>query len=768
MRSPVKHHRTKFGNRLSIKLIAWVGSAMLLLFFAFAFIAIRMQEQQLIKHTLQASHSFSDLVKRATRFAMLKDQRESVHQIIDAIGKQPGVEFLRIFNKKGSIMFSSRKAETGHMVDMRGEACYGCHKADQPLERLTLSDRSRIFTTKGPRPHRVLGVINPIYTEPSCYTDPCHAHPPDQSVLGVLDVGLSLAHVDAEVATSTRRVIGAALFIFLAVTGVLVFFVFYFVNRPLSSLVRASAAIAAGDFEYQVPRLSDDEIGDLAQALDSMRQGIKERTEALDESRREFQTMFEQVPCYVSVQDRDLRLVAFNKMFDRDFHGRVGEHCYQVYKGRDSKCPNCAVAKSFADGRVHSAEEEVIGRDGTVRYFLNLTTPIVDRDGNINSVMEMATDVTALRTLEQELRLSEEKYRLFFHQGPNPMLVLDQRSLEIMDANQRAADEYLYSVHELIGRSFPELVDPADQSKVRRFIFNAEPLLPRVQITRKNGSRVYVNLRASYGEHLGRPAVIVTSADVTETMKAEQHLVQAAKMATLGEMSAGVAHELNQPLSVIATGTNVLRKQLKRQNTLDPATAAAVISEIMDQVERATRIINHLREFGRKAEVTRQRVSVNDSIEGVFNLLGQQLKVHDIAVRRELSSDLPPIWGDRNRLEQILINLILNARDALEEQRAGQASPGREDLITVRSFRDRETGRVVVTVSDNGPGMSQEVISRIFEPFFTTKEVGKGTGLGLSISYGIVRDYGGKIEVDSEPGRGTTFRLSFPPAGEDA
>jgi histidine kinase len=138
--------------------------------------------------------------------------------------------------------------------------------------------------------------------------------------------------------------------------------------------------------------------------------------------------------------------------------------------------------------------------------------------------------------------------------------------------------------------------------------------------------------------------------------------------------------------------------------------------------------------------------------------------VHDIAVELEMEEPLPPVWADANRLEQVFINLVLNARDSIEERRAaGRPGPG---LIRVAAA-GRE-GRVVVSVADNGAGVPPELEERIFEPFFTTKEVGKGTGLGLSISYGIVRDYNGSIEIESRPGEGATFRVSLPAAPEEA
>ena len=258
--------------------------------------------------------------------------------------------------------------------------------------------------------------------------------------------------------------------------------------------------------------------------------------------------------------------------------------------------------------------------------------------------------------------------------------------------------------------------------------------------------------------------MIAAVTDITKRLQTQQLLLQASKMATLGEMSTGVAHELNQPLSIIGIGSNFLRKALAKGKALDTGQIKDVLDDIIAQVERADQIIRHLREFGRKHEVKKSKVNLNHPIQGVFRLLGQQLRLRDIKVETELDPGLPLIWADDNRLEQVFINLVINARDAIEERRAqdAEAPPA---LIKIKTFSQKD--RVIATVADNGCGISQKVLDRLFEPFFTTKNVGAGTGLGLSISYGIVTDYQGTIEVDSQVGQGSVFKLSFPWAAEN-
>ncbi len=756
----------KLNRRLAFKVMVWMGGCLLVLTGVSVYLGVRARERDSLDRVRLSGMWFSDTVMRALHYCMLKDQGENVQAIIRAMGRQQGVEAIRIFNKKGRMVFSSQPSQLGRRVDKGAGACSGCHFRDRPLERLPRSGRSRIFrvAARGAGPgHRVLGVVNPIYAEPACSSGPCHAHPPGQKVLGVLTVDLSLAAADRQGRRGAWRLAGLALLLVVVISGLLFVFIHFFVTRPLSSLVGATRAIARGELDRPVAPVTCDEIGVLAESFDLMRQRVRKRTEELQESRRLFQTLFEQVPCYISVQDRDFKVTAFNKMFERDFGDQTGNYCYAAYKNRTSKCPNCAVEKTFRDGRIHSAEETVYDREGQPIYFLNLTAPITDAEGQVTGVMEMATNITAIRRLEQELRKSEEKYRLFFNNAPNPILVFDRQTLEILDANDRALDEYGYGQDELAGRSFLELTDPEDREQVRRFLLRGEGFLARVHQLRRNGEGFYVNLRASYGEHMGRRAVIATTADITRALETEQQLIQAAKMATLGEMSAGVAHELNQPLSVIATAANILRNQSGRDAPPNLGVLREVAREISAQVERAKRIIDHLREFGRKAEVHLSRVQLNQPLQRVLGLLRQQLRVHDIELVLELDPELPPIWGNANRLEQVVINLVLNARDAIEERRGEEGRlPGR---IVLRTFR--QGGQVVMTVEDNGTGIAPGQRHRIFEPFYTTKEVGKGTGLGLSISYGIVRDYQGDIQVDDSPLGGARFRVGFPPAGEE-
>jgi len=262
-----------------------------------------------------------------------------------------------------------------------------------------------------------------------------------------------------------------------------------------------------------------------------------------------------------------------------------------------------------------------------------------------------------------------------------------------------------------------------------------------------------------------RKAMIHIMGDLRETtqeMERREHelrdkqeqLVQAGKLATLGELTTGVAHELNNPLNNIGlyVGNVIDRIHL---GELETERVLADLEKAMDQVRKATEIISHLRTFGRAAPVTVEKVDVDDVIERALSLMHEQLRLHAIEVEFDLAAEELVVLGNPIQLEQIFINLLTNARDALED------APRRR----VRISSTREGEKIKIVVADTGPGIPEQIQQRIFDPFFTTKEVGGGTGLGLSITYSIVKEHGGDISLVPSP-EGATFEVEFPVAVE--
>jgi len=378
---------------------------------------------------------------------------------------------------------------------------------------------------------------------------------------------------------------------------------------------------------------------------------------------------------------------------------------------------------------------------------------------------QLKREIEERKRAEQELRISEQKYRLLFSNDPNPLFLVDLDSGRILDANNPAIVTYQYEHKELLEMSFPDLFDEDDADGLWGELKDSHKdvyvFMPRTWAKKRDGRRFFVHLHASAVEFqkpenggLGR-YLIVRTVDITQRLEQEALLAQASKMATLGEMATGVAHEINQPLNVIQVGADFLSKMIKREEKVSSEELLKTSRNISKQVERATNIVHHLREFGRKSDLEIGPVELNKSIRGVFTLLGEQLRLRSIEVDLKLEEGLPKILAENNRLEQIFLNLITNARDAMELK-----GPEATKVLTITTYQKGD--KVFAVVSDNGAGMPEAIVKKVFDPFFTTKEAGKGTGLGLSITYNLVKDFKGDIEVKSAPDVGTTFSTSFP------
>jgi histidine kinase len=497
---------------------------------------------------------------------------------------------------------------------------------------------------------------------------------------------------------------------------------------------------------------------ELAGAISRMGDKTVQKQKEANRQRDEYQYLFEQVPCLITVQARDFRLIRYNQEFAEKFHPQPDDYCYHAYKGRSEKCENCPVERAFEDGQTHITEEAALRPDGSVTHWIAKAAPVRDASGRIVAAMEMNLDITRQKLLEKKLSFSEKNYREIFNNIPNPVFVLDRADLTILDCNQSVKAVYGHEKAEVIGRDFLELF--VNDRQVTALELPKKSLWEKVRQTKKDNSTLFAELSVTPSEYGGRQALLVIANDITGKLEAERQLIQAGKMATVGQMATGVAHELNQPLSVIKTGSSFLARKIERNEPVDAQTMARLLSKIDSNVDRATKIITHMRQFGRMSDMQLAQVNVNDVLAKASEMFSQQLKVRGIEVKWELEKDIPVVEADPDRLEQVFINLVLNARDAIESKWE-DGKPGKNgDSIIISTLKDKKF--VTIKVADTGPGIPEHIADKIFEPFFTTKEVGRGSGLGLSISYGIIKDCKGDISVQSRPGKGTVFTIRIP------
>jgi two-component system NtrC family sensor kinase len=272
--------RPKIGHQLVLA----VGFVSLAVFSVLAYSLVGSHQKAMLDQMNQQADQLTETIKSSTRHAMLQNHPESVHRIIDTIGRQKGIRKVRIFNKEGQIIYSPDKSAVGTFVDKRAEACFNCHVADAPLERLPMQQRTRTFRESGGR--RSMGIISPIYNEPACWQAACHAHSPDQSVLGVLDLTMSLEGVDRQILSSRNGVILLTAISILG-TSTIIWLLFHFlVGKPVRELVDATQSVGSGDFTYRIDVKRNDELGQLGRSFNEMTQRVTEAQSQLYQSNK--------------------------------------------------------------------------------------------------------------------------------------------------------------------------------------------------------------------------------------------------------------------------------------------------------------------------------------------------------------------------------------------------------------------------------------------------------------------------------------------------
>jgi len=273
--------------------------------------------------------------------------------------------------------------------------------------------------------------------------------------------------------------------------------------------------------------------------------------------------------------------------------------------------------------------------------------------------------------------------------------------------------------------------------------------LYKFRLPTRDGRQLIVNL--SLAPLLGKDDEVIGRLlilnDLTERVSLEGQLVQAEKLSSIGLLAAGVAHEVNTPLAVITSQAQMLMKQIPED---DPR--SRTLDKIIKQSFRASEIVNNLLKFSRVSGSEHTELDLNKLIRETLSLVDPMLKVSKISLNAQLDAGLPPVYGNSGKLQQVFMNLIMNARDAMP--RGGELTLATES----------ENSTIHVEVSDNGVGIPADHLDKIFDPFFTTKSTSRGTGLGLAVTYGIIREHAGKIRVESLIGRGTSFHLEFPTA----
>jgi len=368
-------------------------------------------------------------------------------------------------------------------------------------------------------------------------------------------------------------------------------------------------------------------------------------------------------------------------------------------------------------------------------------------------------DLVTERT--KELNKSEQWHRSLFENATDGITVLDKNGI-IVNVNEKACEMHGFSRDALVGAHIKLLEDNESKGKMAermRQIIEGESLVYETRHHKKDGTLVDLEISAkaiTIGDELFIQSFY---RDITERKKIQEHLLQSQKMESIGVLAGGIAHDFNNILTAILGHTEIIR----RNSVLDVKSTNS-LGVIEDASRRAGRMISKLLGFARKSKYEIVPLQLNDVVYDTIKLLERVID-KNIEMTVELDSHLPPIQGDTNQIEQIVMNLMVNARDAM--QRGGRIVIKTAIMCVKQGMQDIPTyilpgEYVVLSVSDTGTGIPESILNKIFEPFFTTKERGKGTGLGLSMVYGAVKEHRGYITVQSEPGAGTTFTVYLP------
>lgn len=356
----------------------------------------------------------------------------------------------------------------------------------------------------------------------------------------------------------------------------------------------------------------------------------------------------------------------------------------------------------------------------------------------------------AVQSREESLHESENRYRQLFDMESDAIFLIDTTSEQIIEANNAATTLYGYSREELLLKKATDL--SAEPEKTLQTIKNENTLVPIRWHKKKDGTVIQVEITGSYFERSGQKVLIAAIRDITERKRAEETLVISEKMAGIGTLASGIAHEINSPLQVITGISESLERRIKK-NQMSQDELQKQIIILNRNAWRIAEIVKSLLLYSRSSSDVMENHNLNQIIHDTLLLIEHQLKTwSNISVQTKLASHLPDMICDRNKITQVIINLTNNAKDAM-------ADGGKITLST--QFNSKQQ-TVIFKVKDTGIGIPQEIRARIFDPFYTTKPIGKGTGLGLSIVMGIVQAHGGIINIDSSPQMGTCFTLTFP------
>jgi len=490
----------------------------------------------------------------------------------------------------------------------------------------------------------------------------------------------------------------------------------------------------------------------------------KQAEEALRQSEERYRTVLDEMEDSYFEVDLGGHMTFGNDSTCQNLRRPREELIGKSYKGfsaeKDFEAVYNAFNKVYRTGKpLKGLSWEVVRGDGSAGFAEATVLPLHNEAGQIIGFRGIGRDIAERKQAEEALRQSEERYRTLFETKIDGVVVIDETMKPLL-ANQAVADIFGFdSVEEALEVNWLDLIAPEERERVLAAITKDmfEDNLKdanEFRFMRKSGEKIWISAVGALIEYQGKPAGLVSFRDITERkqMEAEKRELEqkaqlASRLATVGQMASGVGHEINNPLTgVIGYSQLLLQKDV-------PDDIRSDVKAINDAAQRVANIVKKLLAFARHRKPKREYISINDTLAATIDLLAHQLETSNIKLTIRLAPDLPATVADAGQLQQVFLNLIINAETEMKLARGkGKLSIKTQAVDTTIS----------ISFKDDGPGIASENLERIFDPFFTTREVGQGTGLGLSICHEIIAEHSGTIHAQSEPGKGATFIVQLP------
>lgn len=756
----LKEQWTALSRSLGFRIALAVGLMLLASYALFIYLIVDIQQTFYFERMVREAERFSAAIMNATNHSMLRDDATATRSIIRDIGRQEELSAIRIYNHDGIAKFSNESSEVGRKVDKKAEACFACHSKDLPFGEVVSGKRTRIYHHGD---HRVLGMITPIYNKESCYNAPCHVHPEEQKVLGVLDVGMSLKNYDAHAHALLLDIALLGAGTVCAVLGTIGLYITFRVHRPVTRLRDAAMKMALGDFSHKLATEGEDQISECAWAFNLMRAQIRRRTQELARSREEYKGLFEQVPCFICVINRDFKIVRQNSFMRDLFRGSTGMHCYEVFKKRSGKCEDCHVDGTFEEGKTSGKEHCGLKVTGEEANYLSYTTPIVSDKGEVLYAMLIAIDIGDRVRLERALEASKDFQANLIEHSIHGIIATDQQG-RVNIYNLAAQNLFGYPAQEVIGdadleRYFPrQFLETVLAPHLGRTIGESRLVAQETTVTDSEGETVPVRFSGFILLDKGKPAGAVGFFQDLRLFKQLEREKQASdRLAVVGQTVAGLAHGIKNILTGLEGGVFVLETALEDK---DDQLLQRGWKMVQNNIGRISILVKDLLSYSKERAPQYEEADPNLLAEEVCALFDIKAHEKSMVIERDFDPDagrMFKIFLDQRGIHACLSNLVANAVDACEIDTRDIAH-----RIVVKTRQDEE-GSLFFQVSDNGAGMSDETKRKIFSSFYSTKG-SRGTGLGLMVTNKIVLEHGGEISFDSEEGVGTTFTIVLPSA----